>query len=245
MIEEDRADAIYIATTPDVDSAGDALTASDVVDALDGLYDSNYSATYWPWIQILDTENNVNIWVPPTRDVVRNAALTDNIAFPWYAIAGLQRGGVDCIKARVKLKQGDLDTLYEGRINGLETFATEGVKIWGNKNLQVKDTALNRLNVRRLLLQARKLISAVSLRLVFDQDDAQVRNQFLALVNPILDNIRSSRGLTDFRVVVSSDPEDLDRNTLSAKIFIKPTKSLEFIQIEFVVTPSGASFDDI
>ncbi len=245
MIETDRGDSIYVVTTPDVDSAGDILTVDDVSDALDGMYDSNYTATYWPWVQILDAENNVNIFVPPTRDVVRNAALTDNLKFAWYAIAGLERGKVDCIKARTKLTLPQRDTLYENRINPVTTFATEGVVIWGNKNLQVKETALNRLNVRRLLLQARKLISAVSLRLVFEQDDAQVRNQFLSLVNPILDNIRSSRGLTDFRVVVSDDPEDFDRNEMNCKIFIKPTRSLEFISIAFIVTPTGASFDNI
>lgn len=245
MIEQDRADSVYIMTTPDTDSAGDIITSETVADTLNGMYDSNYSATYWPWIQILDAENNVNIYVPPTRDVVRNIALTDKIAQPWFATAGLERGDVDAIKARVKLKQGDLDILYPARINPVETFAEEGIKIWGNRNMQIKDSALNRLNVRRLLLQARKLISAVSLRLVFDQNDDQVRNQFLGLVNPILTNIRKERGLTDFRVSVVANTEESDRNTLSAKIFIKPTSSLEFIEIEFVVTPQGASFDNI
>lgn len=245
MIEEDRADSIYIMTTPDTDASGDVITSETVADTLDGMYDSNYSATYWPWIQILDVENNVNIYVPPTRDVVRNIALTDKIAQPWFATAGLERGDVDAIKARVKLKQGDLNNLYPARINPVETFAEEGIKIWGNRNMQIKDSALNRLNVRRLLLQARKLISAVSLRLVFDQNDDQVRNQFLGLVNPILTNIRKERGLTDFRVSVVANTEESDRNTLSAKIFIKPTSSLEFIEIEFVVTPQGASFDNI
>ena len=244
MIETERADSLYILTTPDYYD-GSILTADEVVDNMDGLYDSNYSCTYWPWVQINDAENNVLMWVPPTRDVVRNIALTDNIAFPWFAVAGIQRGDVDAIQARKKLTLSDRDTLYENRINPIATFTSDGIKIWGNKTLQVKETALNRINVRRLLLQARKLISAVSIRLLFEQNDSVVRNQFLSLVNPILDNIRAERGLTDFRVVLSNDPEDIDRNQLTGQIFLKPTRSLEFIQIEFVIMNTGASFDNI
>ena len=245
MIEEDRADSLYIMTTPDVDGSGSPMTTDDVVGSLDGLYDSNYSCTYWPWIQINDSENNVFIFIPPTRDVVRNIALTDNIAFPWFAVAGIQRGDVDAIQARKKLTLAERDTLYESRINPIATFTSDGIKIWGNKTLQVKDTALNRINVRRLLLQARKLISAVAIRLLFEQNDTVVRNQFLSLVNPILDNIRTERGLTDFRVVLSNDPEDIDRNQLTGQIFLKPTRALEFIQVEFVIMNTGASFANV
>jgi hypothetical protein len=244
MVETERADSLYIVTTPDFYNET-VLSAEDVVDFLTDQFDSNYTCTYWPWIQINDAENNVLIYVPPTRDVVRNIALTDNIAFPWFAVAGIQRGDVDAIQARKKLTLTERDTLYENRINPIATFTSDGIKIWGNKTLQVKETALNRINVRRLLLQARKLISAVSIRLLFEQNDAIVRNQFLSLVNPILDNIRSERGLTDFRVVLSNDPEDIDRNQLTGQIFLKPTRSLEFIQIEFVIMNTGASFNNI
>lgn len=245
MIEQERADSLYIVTTQDTDSAGDVLLPEDVVNDLDDRYDSNYTATYWPWVQINDTENNQYIYVPPTRDVVRNIALTDNIAFPWFAVAGVQRGDVKAIKARIKLTQAMRDTLYEGRINPVATFSTEGIKIWGNKTLQIKESALDGINVRRLLLQARKLISAVSIRLLFEQNDDIVRNQFLSLVNPILDNIRSERGLTDFRVVLDDDPEARDRKELCGRIFIKPTRALEFICVEFNIMNTGASFDDI
>lgn len=245
MIEQDRADSLYIVTTPDTDSAGDTLLIGDVVDSMTDMYDSSYTATYWPWIQINDAENNVFIYTPPTRDVVRNIALTDNIAFPWFATAGIQRGDVDCVKARKKLTQSDRDVLYPARINPIVTFTTDGVKIMGNKTLQVKESALDRINVRRLLLQARKLISAVSIRLLFEQNDMVVRNQFLALVNPILDNIRTERGLTDFRVVLSNSPEDMDRNQLTGKIFLKPTRALEYIILEFNIMNTGASFDNI
>jgi hypothetical protein len=244
MVEQERADSLYIVTTPDYYN-DEILTAQETVDYLTDQFDSNYTCTYWPWIQINDAENNVLIFVPPTRDVVRNIALTDNIAFPWFAVAGVQRGDVDAIQARKKLTLAERDTLYENRINPIATFTSDGIKIWGNKTLQVKETALNRINVRRLLLQARKLISAVSIRLLFEQNDAVVRNQFLSLVNPILDNIRTERGLTDFRVVLSSSPEDIDRNQLTGQIFLKPTRSLEFIQIEFVIMNTGASFNNI
>ena len=244
MIEEERADSLYIVTTPDYGNGAD-LSAAEAVDIMDGNFDSNYTCTYWPWIQINDAENNVLIYVPPTRDVVRNIALTDNISFPWFAAAGIQRGDVDAIKARKKLTLAERDLLYENRINPIATFTSDGIKIWGNKTLQVKESALNRINVRRLLLQARKLISAVSIRLLFEQNDSVVRNQFLGLVNPILDNIRSERGLTDFRVVLSNSPEDIDRNQLTGQIFLKPTRALEFIQLEFVIMNTGASFSNI
>jgi len=135
--------------------------------------------------------------------------------------------------------------LYQGRINPIATFSDVGTVIWGNKTLQIKESAFDRINVRRLLLQARKLISAVAVRLLFEQNDEKVRQDFLDSVNPILDSIRRDRGLYDFRVTVSSDPEDLDKNQLVGKIYLKPTKSLEFIDIEFLITPTGASFEDI
>jgi hypothetical protein len=253
MIQYSRADSIYICTTPDYnmytpDSSNpqDIIYSQEAVDNLDNTgIDSNYTATYYPWILTRDTVNNTQIYLPPTGEVCRNLALTDNISYPWFASAGYTRGLVNSIKARQKLTQQDRDTLYQGRINPIATFSDVGTVIWGNKTLQVADTALNRLNVRRLLLQARKLISAVAVRLLFEQNDQVVRQQFLDSVNPILDSIRRDRGLYDFRVTVSSTPEDLDRNTLTGKIYLKPTKSLEFIDIEFFITPTGASFENI
>jgi hypothetical protein len=253
MIEFDRADSIYICTTPDYNMFVptttdnlDLIYPQEAVDNLDNTgIDSNYTATYYPWILTRDTVNNTQVYIPPTAEVCRNLALTDNIAFPWFAAAGYTRGIVNGIKARKKLTQEDRDTLYKGRINPIATFSDVGTVIWGNKTLQVRESALDRINVRRLLLQARKLISAVSVRLLFEQNDAKVRQDFLDAVNPILDAIRRDRGLYDFRVTVSSDPADLDRNQLTGKIYIKPTKSLEFIDITFYITPTGASFENI
>lgn len=251
MITFQRADSIYIVTTPDSNvylptQTDNVIPPTQAVDNLDATgIDSNYTATYYPWILVRDTVNNTQIYIPPTNEVCRNLALTDNISFPWFATAGYTRGLVNAVKARVKLTQDQRDTLYQGRINPIATFSDVGTVIWGNKTLQIADTALNRINVRRLLLQARKLISAVSVRLLFEQNDAKVRQDFLDAVNPILDAIRRDRGLYDFRVTVSNSPEDLDRNTMSGKIYLKPTKALEFIDIEFLITPTGASFENI
>ncbi len=259
LVEEDRADSLYVLTTSEgvtydnVSStsglgytSADISSAEDMVDLLEiADIDSNYTCTYWPWIQERDKENSVNIWLPPTLEVVRNIALTDNVSFPWFAVAGYSRGLTKAIQPRVKLTEDDRDTLYEGRINPMAYFSDEGTIIWGNKNLQVKDSALDRINIRRLLLQARKLVSAVAVRLLFEQNDQIVRSQFLNLVNPIMDNIRKERGLVDFRVVLSDDPEEIDRNEMRGKIFLKPIPSLEFIEVEFNVTPTGASFDNI
>jgi hypothetical protein len=119
MVEQDRADSFYIVTTPDTDASGDVLLVDDVVDTLDGQFDSSYTATYWPWVQINDDENGVFIYVPPTRDVVRNIALTDNISFPWFAVAGIQRGDVRAIKARKKLTLSDRDTIKHYKLRTL------------------------------------------------------------------------------------------------------------------------------
>jgi hypothetical protein len=254
LIEEDRADSIYICTTPDFNLflpsyqniEEGLIYPQQAVDNLENTgIDSNYTATYYPWVLTRDTVNNTQIYLPPTAEVTKNLALTDNIAFPWFASAGYTRGLVNAIRARRKLTQEDRDTLYKGRINPIATFNDVGTVIWGNKTLQIRESALDRINVRRLLLQARKLISAVAIRLLFEQNDDKVRQDFLDSVNPILDSIRRDRGLIDFRVTVSNTPEDLDSNTLTGKIYLKPTRALEYIDIEFVITPTGASFDNV
>ena len=253
MVEDDRSDSLYVVTTPDYNmfvtqttDVSNQITPEESVDNLeDSFIDSNYTATYYPWVQIRDSANNKQIFIPPTAEVMRNIALTDNVSFPWFASAGYTRGLVNAIKARKKLTLDERDTLYVGRINPIATYSDTGPIIWGNKTLQVRESALDRINVRRLLLQTRKLISAVAVRLIFEQNDEVVRQQFLDLVNPILDSIRRDRGLTDFRVVLSNDPEEIDRNEMNGKIYIKPTRALEYIFVEFLITPTGASFEDI
>jgi hypothetical protein len=240
MVENDRADSLYVMSAPNVD---DTDTVTGYLDDL--AIDSNYSATYWPWIQVRDTDNATQLYLPPTGEVLKNIALTDNVSYPWFAVAGYSRGLINAIKAKKKLTLDERDTLYKNRINPIATFSDTGTIIWGNKTLQVRESALDRINVRRLLLRARKLISAVAVRLLFEQNDEQVRQEFLRLVNPILESIKKERGLFEFKVSVSNDPEDIDANTLRGKIYVKPTRSLEFIDLEFVITPTGASFENI
>ena len=251
MIEEERADSIYVATMPDkpfgaTDYVEDMYTPSDAVYELENTdIDSNYTCTYYPWVKYHDTVNNQFIFLPPTKDVVRNMAMTDNKTHPWFAPAGISRGDVDCVKAKIVTKIDDEDNLYEGRINPVKTFASDGVKIWGQKNLQIKESLLNRIAVRRLLLRLRKLISISCIGLIFDPNDPSTRNKFLSTVTPIMDNIKSNRGISDYRIEVEDTPESRDRRELNCKLYFKPYNALEYINLEFVVTPESVSFDSI
>lgn len=251
MIEEERADSIYVVTTPDKPSgAGDFVdemyTPDDAVYNLeDTEIDSNYTCTYYPWVKYLDEDNNQYIYLPPTKDVVRNFAQTDNQYQSWFAPAGLNRGNVDCVRAHYITKLADEDTLYEGRINPVKTFATDGVKIWGQKNLQITENQLNRIAVRRLLLRMRKLIAIACRSLIFEPNDSVTKNSFLSTVTPILDNIRSNRGISDYKIEVNDTVESRERRELPAKIFFKPYNALEYIVLDFILTPEGVSFSDL
>jgi len=251
MIEEERADSIYVITTPDKPSgAGDYVdemyTPDDAVYNLeDTEIDSNYSCTYYPWVKYLDVDNNQYIYLPATKDVVRNFAQTDNQAYPWFAPAGIERGNVDCVRAHFITKLGDEDVLYEGRINPIKTFAQDGPKIWGQKNLQINESQLNRIAVRRLLLRMRKLIAIACIGLIFEPNDATTKQSFISTVTPIMDSIRSNRGISDYRIEVNDTIESRERRELPVKIYFKPYNALEYITIDFILTPEGVSFDDI
>ena len=256
MIEQQRTDSLYVIDTPDINipttiGSNDqgALAAQDIVDLLNTAdIDTNYGCTYFPWIQFRDTQNNVNVYIPPTGEVVSAIAFTDNTAFPWFAPAGLNRGVTNAIKSKYKLSQAARDILYAGRINPMADYADVGTAIFGQKTLQVKDSALNRINVRRLLLQLKVLIANIAIRIVFEQNDQTTIDNFLAKATPVLDTIKRERGLTDFQLKMDSTintPETMDRNELYGEIFIKPTRSVEFIGITFMITPSGASFADV
>lgn len=251
MIESERADSIYVVTTPDKpfgtpDYTDELYLPDDAVYNLeDSGIDSNYTCTYYPWVKYYDQEHNHYIFLPPTRDVVRNFAMTDNTAYPWFAPAGLERGNVDCVKARYITRVGDEDVLYENRINPIKTFANDGVKIWGQKNLQIAESQLNRIAVRRLLLRMRKLISIACLSLIFEPNDSTTRNSFLSIVTPIMDNIRANRGISDYKIEVGESVEGEDCRELNCKIYFKPYCALEYISLDFIVTPESVSFDDI
>jgi len=251
MIEEERADSIYVITTPDKPSgAGDYVdemyTPDEAVYNLeDTEIDSNYSCTYYPWVKYLDVDNNQYIYLPATKDVVRNFAQTDNQAYPWFAPAGIERGNVDCVRAHFITKLGDEDVLYEGRINPVKTFAQDGPKIWGQKNLQINESQLNRIAVRRLLLRMRKLIAIACIGLIFEPNDATTKQSFISTVTPIMDSIRSNRGISDYRIEVNDTIESRERRELPVKIYFKPYNALEYITIDFILSPEGVSFDDI
>jgi phage tail sheath protein FI len=259
MIEEQRTDTLYVIDSPELSDIGvatiggggneDVRAATEIIDTLTETgIDSNYSCTYFPWIQIRDTQNNVNVYIPPTGEVVKAMAFTDNTRFPWFAPAGLTRGVTNARKSMYKLSLEARDILYAGRINPMADFADTGTAIFGNKTLQVRNSALDRINVRRLLLQIKVLISNIAVRLLFEQNDQATIDSFLTQANPILDSIKRERGLTDFRIKMDNSnntPETRDRNELYGEIFLKPTRALEFIGITFTITPSGASFDDV
>lgn len=251
MVEEERADTLYVVTTPDKPmGAGDfqdeMYTAEDAVYNLeDSEISSNYACTYYPWVKYLDQENNQYIFLPPTKDVVRNMAQTDNETYPWFSAAGTSRGRVDCVRAKKILKLQEEDELYAAGINPIKTFSSEGVLVWGNKTMQDYESQLDRINVRRLLLRVRKLISLSCLGLIFEPNDPTVEQSFRSTVTPILDNIRSNRGLYDYRLEINSTPESRERHELPCILYLKPTSTLEYITIQFVVTPESVSFSDL
>ena len=247
---ENRADSLYLMDSPRLTVGTQKGDPADLISILQGTgIDTNYAATYWPWIQIEDNTSGLFTYQSPTLMVVRAIAFTDNVAAPWFAPAGLNRGlaGAGIIRADIKLDTNDRDTLYQGRINPIATFVQQGISIWGQKTLQNRQSALDRINVRRLLLQVRRLIAAASLTLVFEQNDQTLRDQFLAKVEPILLQIQNQRGLTAFKVIMddSNDTaETIDRNILVGKIQLKPTRTAEFIDLTFQVLPTGARFED-
>lgn len=248
IIENERQDCLYIVTCPDhAPGAGntieDMYSESEATSFVEG-FDTNYAATYFPWIQVRDTENNKYIFLPPTKDVVTDMAYTDSHAYPWYAPAGMQRGGVSCIKARKSLKKSHEDILYKGRINPVKTFASDGVYLMGQKTLQERDTALNRINVRRLMLRMKKLVMRASNQLVFNQNDDSTVRQFYNLVNPILHDIKDGRGITDYKIITDDSIEAREQLRLPATIKVKPIRSLEYIELSFELTPEGVNFND-
>ena len=246
IVEESRqGDCLYIVTTPDKTSIGGEIDAFDAVGRLeDSELNTSYAATYYPWVKYYDETNKKYINLPVTKDVVRNFAYTDNVSHPWFASAGMSRGSVDCVKATHFTKLEEEDTLYEGLINPVKSFGSDGVKIWGNKTMYKEDTPLNRINVRRLMIRIKDLVMSASKQLIFEQNDNEVEKQFRSIVDPILANAKQNRGISDYKIKTDTSAEARDRKELPAKIWIKPINCLEYISISFVVTPEGASFED-
>ena len=210
--------------------------------------DSSYAAMYYPWVQIANAELNENVFVPPSVAMAGIYAFNDKVAHPWFAPAGLNRGIIDmAVQAERKLIHGHRDELYESNVNPIATFPGQGVCVWGQKTLQKKATSLDRVNVRRLLIKLKKFFASTARFLVFEQNDAKTRNRFLNIVNPFMEQVQSNSGVEVFRVVMdetNNTPDIIDRNILYGQIFIQPTRSAEFIVLDFTVQPTGATFPE-
>ena len=210
--------------------------------------DTNYAAAYYPWVKVLDDSINLPVWVPPSVVLPGVYSNNDRIGQEWFAPAGLNRGGLtDVLEAQSRLTNLERDDLYENRINPIATFPGQGVVVFGQKTLQGKPSALDRINVRRLLINLRKFIASSSRFLVFEQNTAATRNRFLGIVNPFLESVQANSGLSAFRVVMdesNNTPDVIDRNRLVGQIYIQPTRTAEFIILDFNILPTGAAFPE-
>ena len=239
---ESRADALYIM---DATAIGDTIdTVKSTVKSLD----TNYAAVYYPWVKIVDRNTDRPVWVPPSVVLPGVISYTDQVAHEWFAPAGLNRGGLTTVlEAKTRLTHAERDDLYENRINPIASFPGQGVVVFGQKTLQSKPSALDRINVRRLLIALRKFIASTSRYLVFEQNSSATRNRFMNVVNPYLEQVQQNSGLSAFRVVMddsNNTPDVVDRNQLVGQIFIQPTRTAEFIVLDFVVQPTGATFPE-
>ena len=238
-----------------VQSRGDSMTLLDLVGYNQNIlsvttnaltYDTSYAAAYWPWVQTIDPNSARQVWVPASTLIPGVYAFNDNIAEPWFAPAGINRGRLTTvIRAERYLTQGNRDTLYESNVNSIATFPNTGVTVFGQKTLQKKRSALDRINVRRLLIELKNYISQVADTLVFEQNTVTTRNNFLSQVNPYLASVQQRQGLIAFRVVMdetNNTPTTIDNNQLIGQIYLQPTKTIEFIILDFNILPTGATF---
>ena len=237
---EERGDAFYILDCGI--KGGSISSATAAINALD----TNYAATYYPWVKIVDRNTALPVWVPPSVVLPGVIAFTDQVAHEWFAPAGLNRGGLTTVlEAQTRLTHDERDELYEARVNPIASFPGQGVCVWGQKTLQGRPSALDRVNVRRLLIKLKKFIASSSRYLVFEQNTSATRNRFLNIVNPFLESVQANSGLSAFKVVMddtNNTPDVIDRNQLVGQIFIQPTRTAEFIVLDFVVLPTGATF---
>ena len=237
---EAREDAFFIGDVTDGgDTIADAISQGEAVD-------SNYVGTYYPWVKTIDSRTNKLTTIPPSVLMPGIYASNDAVAAEWFAPAGLNRGGiVGAVSVLNRLTHSERDSLYEGKINPIAQFPGEGIVAFGQKTLQDKASALDRINVRRLMIRVKKYIASTSRYLVFEQNTSQTRGKFLNTVNPYLEGIQQRQGLYAFRVVMdesNNTPDVIDRNILAGQIFLQPTKTAEFIVLDFNILPTGASF---
>ena len=263
---EDRGDTLAIidiakAYTPDTESTGSAEerntnnTPANAASDLDARSINNsYGATYYPWVRILDTNSNQTLWAPPSVAALGVLSNTDRLQAPWFAPAGFTRGGlsegaagVPVLDVSRKLTSDQRDTLYESNINPIAKFPAEGIVIFGRKTLQQTASALDRINVRRLMIYLKREISFIASRLLFAPNAQATWDSFLGQAEPVLRDVKAEFGIDDFRLILdesTTTPDLVDRNIIYAKLYVKPTRSVEFFAIDFIITNSGASFED-
>ena len=242
QLAEDRQDTFYISDIVELeDPIATAITTANAID-------SSYAATYYPWVKILDPRNNRPTWVPPSVVMPGVIAFNDSTAAPWYAPAGLNRGGLTIATQTYKnLSPAQKGDLYEARINPIANFPNLGIAVWGQKTLQARPSALDRVNVRRLLIAVKKYIASATQYLVFEQNTDATRKRFESIVNPYLDGVKRQQGLYAFRVKMDAEnntPDLIDQNILYGQIFLQPTRTAEFIILDFNIQPTGASFPE-
>lgn len=237
---EDRADVFYV-----IDPTGFGASLGQSIISAEAR-NTSYAAMYYPWCQIPDADLGRNVWVPPSTLMPGVISFTDQVAAPWFAPAGLNRGGLDLVlQTERKLTLNDRDALYESNVNPIATFPNQGVVVWGQKTLQKKASALDRVNVRRLLIAAKKYVSSTSKFLVFEQNTAQTRQRFLQITEPWFEDARRRQGVYAFKIVMdesNNTPDVIDRNEMRGIIYLQPTKTAEFIIIDFQIFPTGARF---
>jgi hypothetical protein len=238
-----------------VEARGDAFTIKDLVAYGDTktsailaatAVTSNYAAGYWPWVQTFSANLGRPVWVPPSVVMLGVYAFNDSVGAEWFAPAGLNRGGIgSVIRAEKRLSANDRDDLYAANVNPLATFPGEGVVAFGQKTLQKRSTSLDRINVRRLLINLKRYVSSVSRQLVFEQNTTVTRNRFLSVVNPYMEQVVSKQGLYAYKVIMddtNNTADVIDRNQLVGQIYIQPTKTAEFIILDFNLMATGATF---
>ena len=206
---------------------------------------TSYAASYWPWVQTIDPDSAQLVWVPASTMVGGVYAYNDSVSEPWFAPAGINRGGLQVIRAEQKLPQTSRDTLYTNKVNPIATFPGTGTVVYGQKTLQTQASALDRVNVRRLLIALKNYISQIANTLVFEQNTIATRNVFLSQVNPYLESVQQKQGLYAFRVIMNetnNTADVIDRNELIGQIYIQPTRTAEFIYLDFNILPTGATF---
>ena len=237
---EDRGDAIIV-----LDLEAYSSTITNAIGTATNI-DSSYVAAYWPWVQITEPDTGQLVWIPPSTLVPGTYMNNDIVGEPWFAAAGVKRGGLDRVRqAERKLNNTDRDILYVGKINSIATLPKRGVLLFGNKTLQTAKSSLDRVNVRRLLIELKNYITQVADNLVFEQNTTATRNTFLSTINPYLESVQQRQGLYAFRVVMdgSNNTNDvIDRNELIGAIHVQPTRTAEFIYLDFNILPTGATF---